>query len=125
MNFESVCSEARQFSQLLGSAVGIGAAQRLRTAGLADGNLCGGVADGTFVGHRERADRLLDSNDFRDDFVGLDDADLRAWSAYAQSFAFADVTQRGALHRRALQFYGLEHGDGRYGAGGTRPLHLF
>ena len=70
--------ETRQFSELLGGTVGIGAMERLGPTGLADDNLRGRVADGAFVWHAECADALGNLDDLGDDLVGLDDAELGA-----------------------------------------------
>ena len=76
---------------MLGGTVRIGAMERLGAAGLADDNLRGRVADGTFVWHTERADALGDLDDLGDNLVGLDDAELGARTTDAQTFALADV----------------------------------
>ena len=76
--------ETRQFSELFGGTVGICAMERLGAAGLADDNLRGRVADGTFVWHSERTNALVNFNDLGDDLVGLDND--------AQTLALADIT---------------------------------
>ena len=60
------------------------------------------MTDGAIGRNVERADTLGNGNDLGNDFVGLDDADLRTFTSNAQTFAFADITQRGALYRCTL-----------------------
>jgi hypothetical protein len=65
--------------------------ERLGATGLADDNLRGRVADGAFVWHAERTDALGNLDDFGDDFVGLDDAELGTRTTDAQTFALTDI----------------------------------
>ena len=96
--------------------------QGLGAADFADGHHGRGMADGAFFRHGERADAGINGDDLRDNLIGLDDADASARTSDAQALAFADVTQRGPLDGGTLEFYGLEDGNGRNGACGTRPF---
>lgn len=76
------------------------------------------------MGDLERADRLDDADHLGDDLVGLDHFDPGALAADAEALTLADVAEGGALHRRALELYGTEDGNGRDRRGGTAPLDM-
>ena len=118
-------NEARKLAQLLGWAVGVGAVQRLGATDVTNLDDSRSVTDGALIGNGERSDTLCDLDDLGDNLVGLDDTETSTRGSDAQTFALADVAQGGTFDRGALQLNRLEDGHWRYGAGGTRPLHLF
>ena len=90
----------------------VGAVQCLRATGRADGHLGGCSAHGTVSGNGQLSFCADHAYHLGNDLVGFDYFHLRAFVANAQSFALADIAQRGALDGGALQFDGFEHGDG-------------
>ena len=103
-----LADEACKLAQLLGRTVGIGAVERLGATDFADGNLGRCMTDRTVVRNGERASASSDGNDFGDNLVGLDNAELGARTANAQTLALTDVTQGGTTYGGTLQLYGLD-----------------
>ena len=107
--------EAREFLQLLGRTVGIGAMQGARAAVLAHLDGGGSTADGAGLWNLQSAFGADDLHHLRNNLVGLDHLHQRALAANAQPLALADVAERGALHGGSLQLHGLEHSHRRDG----------